>query len=71
MTLFNQSDGVLRYSLDCCADAAADGPIEPGATPVEFTDNTVVATVVRSGVEMWVDEAEGALPARASKQVGA
>eukprot|EP00798_Chlamydomonas_sp_ICE-L_P020949 gene20949-27801_t len=69
VNLVNQSDGVLRYSLECVYDLEEDGTPEAGAAPVEFVSNSVDAIVIKPGVEMWVDEAEGALPARASKQV--
>ncbi|KAG1664126.1 hypothetical protein FOA52_011949 [Chlamydomonas sp. UWO 241] len=68
VTLTNQSDGVLRYRLEVGA-ADADGGLEDGATPVEFPQVGLSSVEPRPGEELWVDEPEGALPARASKTV--
>lgn len=72
VSLFNQSDGVLRYSLDCSA-APDDQPPEQLAFPVEFTSPASAAAAgtgpALRGIEMWVDEPEGTIPAKASKSV--
>ena len=72
VTLLNRSDGVLRYRVDCGPEAEADGPREPGSMPVEFPQTGLSAAVgeaLRAGEEIWVDEPEGAIPARASKVI--
>ena len=78
LTLLNQSDGVLRYSLEVGATASEDGPVESGAAPIEFasaglagggTPPPGAAGGSSSPVEFWVEEPEGALPARASKTI--
>ena len=68
VTLFNQSDGVIRYRIDC---GPADGnpEREAGSTPVEFPQAGLSAVDPIPGLEVWVDESEGAIPARASKIV--
>ena len=71
VTLLNQSDGVLRYCMDCgpAEGADGDGTREPGSTPVEFPDAGLSTVDAKPGLEVWVDEPEGAIPARASKVV--
>ena len=66
VTLFNQSDGVVRYRMDC-GPADSNPDREAGSTPVEFPQAGLSAVDPIPGLEVWVDEPEGAIPARASK----
>ncbi|EFJ47120.1 hypothetical protein VOLCADRAFT_92245 [Volvox carteri f. nagariensis] len=73
LVLQNVSDGVLRYSLEV---VPADDDEAPAldANACDFTAGldaaiTTAAAAVAAGLECWVDEPEGALPARASKTV--
>ena len=71
ITLINQSDGVLRYLMDCGPEEGSDGDgtREPGSTPVEFPEAGLSNVDPKPGLEIWVDEPEGAIPAKASKVV--
>ena len=81
LTLVNQSDGVLRYKLECQptapgggedGEALGDGEVETGATPVEFKPSLSSISApshVGPTEELWVDEPEGIIAARASKPV--
>jgi len=71
IALVNQSDGVLRYKIDCGPEEGADGVPEPGAAPIEFTQQALSGVEPRPGLELWVDDTEGAIPARASKTITA
>ncbi|GLC34162.1 Cilia- and flagella-associated protein 65 [Pleodorina starrii] len=71
LVLQNVSDGVLRYSLELVAAEDDEAPAAD-ATACDFTaglDAAATAAAAAAGLECWVDEPEGALPARASKTV--
>ncbi|KXZ53757.1 hypothetical protein GPECTOR_6g674 [Gonium pectorale] len=71
LLLHNVSDGVLRYKLEV-APAEDDELPAAEATACDFTaglDSASSNPAASAGLECWVDEPEGALPARASKTV--
>ncbi|GIL85005.1 hypothetical protein Vretimale_9849 [Volvox reticuliferus] len=71
LVLQNVSDGVLRYSLEV-VPAEDDEPPAPNSNACDFTaglDAAATAAATAASLECWVDEPEGALPARAAKTV--
>ncbi|GIL53686.1 hypothetical protein Vafri_9323 [Volvox africanus] len=71
LVLQNVSDGVLRYSLELVSAEDDESPA-PNANACDFTaglDAGATAAATAAGLECWVDEPEGALPARAAKTV--
>lgn len=70
--LTNQSDGVLRYTLELLEEGADS----PGATPsledppIDFGKGRAAPSHPRgAGQELWVDEPAGSIPARSSRPV--